>query len=60
MMNLGGIKAKKRIKIMDLDAFCENWFVLMQRGRDSNPRYVAVYTLSRRAPSTTRTPLCIF
>jgi peptidoglycan/LPS O-acetylase OafA/YrhL len=30
-----------------------------QRGRDSNPRYVAVYTLSRRAPSTTRTPLCI-
>ena len=24
---------------------------------DSNPRYVAVYTLSRRAPSATRTPL---
>lgn len=23
---------------------------------DSNPRYVAVYTLSRRAPSATRTP----
>ena len=32
----------------------------MQRGRDSNPRYVAVYTLSRRAPSTTRTPLYLF
>ena len=28
-----------------------------QRGRDSNPRYVAVYTLSKRAPSTTRPPL---
>ena len=28
-----------------------------RRGRDSNPRYVAVYTLSRRAPSTARTPL---
>ena len=28
----------------------------LQRGRDSNPRYVAVYTLSRRAPSTTRPP----
>ncbi|HCH25468.1 MAG TPA: hypothetical protein DE179_14355, partial [Oceanospirillaceae bacterium] len=24
--------------------------------RDSNPRYLAVYTLSRRAPSATRTP----
>ena len=31
-----------------------------RRGRDSNPRYgVTVYTLSRRAPSTTRTPLQI-
>src|SRR3954463_5913310 len=31
-----------------------NW----RRERDSNPRYViSVYTLSRRAPSTTRTPL---
>ncbi len=30
----------------------------MQRGRDSNPRYAFdVYTLSRRAPSTTRPPL---
>ena len=32
----------------------------MQRGRDSNPRYgYAAYTLSRRAPSTTRPPLFI-
>ena len=32
----------------------------MQRGRDSNPRYpFEVYTLSRRAPSTTRPPLSI-
>lgn len=30
----------------------------LQRGRDSNPRYAfGVYTLSRRAPSTTRPPL---
>jgi hypothetical protein len=29
-----------------------------RRGRDSNPRYaINVYTLSRRAPSTARTPL---
>ena len=28
-----------------------------RRERDSNPRYVAVYTLSRRAPSATRPPL---
>ncbi len=31
---------------------------VLQRGRDSNPRYAfGVYTLSRRAPSTTRPPL---
>ncbi len=30
-----------------------NW----RRGRGSNPRYVSVYTLSRRAPSTARPPL---
>ena len=28
-----------------------------RRGRDSNPRYVAVHTISSRAPSTTRSPL---
>ena len=34
-------------------------FIFLQRGRDSNPRYpFEVYTLSRRAPSTTRPPLC--
>ena len=32
-------------------------FKFWRRRRDSNPRYVAVYTLSRRAPSTTRPPL---
>ncbi len=32
-------------------------FGIWRRERDSNPRYVTVYTLSRRAPSTTRTPL---
>ncbi len=31
---------------------------IWRRGRDSNPRYgITVYTLSRRAPSATRTPL---
>lgn len=30
-----------------------NW----RRGRDSNPRYVAVHLISSQAPSTTRTPL---
>ncbi len=34
------------------------WGIGLQRGRDSNPRYAfGVYTLSRRAPSTARTPL---
>ena len=34
--------------------------VVWRRGRDSNPRYaINVYTLSRRAPSTTRPPLRI-
>ena len=33
-------------------------FITLRRGRDSNPRYTfGVYTLSRRAPSATRTPL---
>ena len=33
----------------------------MQRGRDSNPRCpFGAYTLSRRAPSTTRPPLYNF
>lgn len=29
----------------------------LQRGWDSNPRYVAINTLSKRAPSATRPPL---
>ncbi len=29
----------------------------LRRGRDSNPRYVAVHTISNRAPSATRSPL---
>ena len=41
---------------MTLETRISKW----RRGRDSNPRYgVAVYTLSRRAPSTARTPLQI-
>ena len=42
--------------LMYLRPFCYFW----RRGRDSNPRYgVTVHTLSRRAPSATRTPLQI-
>ena len=37
--------------------FCYFLLLYSQRGRDSNPRYVAVYTLSKRAPSSTRPPL---
>ena len=33
--------------------------VTWQRGRDSNPRWLAPHTRSRRAPSTTRPPLYI-
>ena len=38
---------------------CNSLFLFgyWRRGRDSNPRYVSVYTLSRRAPSASRTPL---
>ncbi len=35
-------------------------YTTWRRGWDSNPRYVAVHTLSRRAPSATRSPLHIF
>lgn len=37
----------------------ENGFKNWQSERDSNPRDVAAYTISNRAPSTTRTPLCV-
>ncbi len=41
--------------------FFASWRILnWRRKRDSNPRYVAVYTLSRRAPSTARPSLLIF
>jgi hypothetical protein len=34
------------------------YIIKVRRGRDSNPRYTfGVYTLSRRALSTTQTPL---
>ncbi len=34
--------------------------MITRRGRDSNPRYLAVNTLSKRARSATLTPLLIF
>ena len=43
------------------DRRSENRSVARQRrGRDSNPRYLAVHTISSRAPSTTRSPLLVF
>jgi hypothetical protein len=43
---------------MILSGFCVIWILNLRRGRDSNPRYpFEVYTLSRRALSTTQTPL---
>jgi hypothetical protein len=40
------------------EGFCNFWKCNQRRGRDSNPRYAFdVYTLSRRALSTTQTPL---
>ena len=54
-MNLISLKLEvKYIKIK------MGYKINLQRGRDSNPRYAfGVYTLSRRAPSTTRPPLSI-
>ena len=40
--------------------FASRWMLIWRRERGSNPRYVAVYTLSRRAPSTTRPSLQFF
>jgi hypothetical protein len=34
--------------------------IILRRGRDSNPRYLAVNTLSKRARSATLTPLLNF
>jgi hypothetical protein len=33
------------------------WRRCWRRGRDSNPRYLSIHTISSRAPSTTRSPL---
>ena len=33
------------------------WNQIWRRGRDSNPRYLAVHTISSRAPSASRSPL---
>jgi hypothetical protein len=33
--------------------------ISLQKGRDSNPRYVAINTLSKRAPSATRPPFSL-
>ena len=46
-------KSKRPADLKDRQASCKKW----RRGWDSNPRYLAVHTLSKRAPSTTRTPL---
>ena len=47
-------KRNSLLKINALAGYC----MTRRRGRDSNPRYpFEVYTLSRRALSTTQTPL---
>ena len=54
------VQNKKVLKCADIQDFTQFFSLGSQRGRDSNPRYTfGVYTLSRRAPSTTRTPLCL-
>jgi hypothetical protein len=50
-------KLKTPKKIIFLGVFLRTFYDFLQRGRDSNPRYVAIYTLSKRAPSATRPPL---
>jgi hypothetical protein len=46
---------------MILSGFCAILIMDLRRGRDSNPRYpFEVYTLSRRALSTTQTPLRLY
>ncbi len=58
------MKIKNKTKYYALVSLFENLnklfkYRIWQRGRDSNPRYVIhVYTLSRRATSTTHPPLC--
>ena len=43
--------AFERLRIPE--TLCKTW----RRGRDSNPRYVSVYTISSRTPSASRAPL---
>ena len=49
-----------RINAKKARTFARALLKIWRWGGDSNPRYVAVYTLSRRAPSATRTPHQIF
>src|SRR3954451_5907088 len=58
MMDFGRGTKEKTTEIIDFSGFCWYLFLDGRRVRDSNPRYpLGVYTLSRRAPSTTRTTL---
>ena len=47
------------VKLKKPFVLCTKGFDL-RRERDSNPRYLAVYTLSKRARSATLTPLRLF
>ena len=58
--DLKGLEHQAPPCLADSRVMLETGISKWRRGRDSNPRYgVAVYTLSRRAPSTARTPLQI-
>ncbi len=50
-------KLKSLIRFKTNNASLSGSIISLQRERDSNPRYVAIYTLSKRAPSATRPPL---
>ena len=57
-----GLYQRKMQKIDNehIATFCISLHDIQRRLRDSNPRYpLEVYTLSRRAPSTTRTSLLL-
>ena len=53
------IQSRKRCSTLLVLVIAAKRFVetYRRRGRDSNPRYLAIHTISNRAPSATRTPL---
>ena len=56
-MLYNSVKLKSLTRSKTNNAPLSGSIISLQRERDSNPRYVAIYTLSKRAPSATRPPL---